>query len=625
MMLQRDLPAPIWGWSTPGATITVQFGEKTATTVAEESGRWEVTLHGLQANKTAQSLDVSSTTGESLIILDILVGEIWLASGQTNMEWKVSDCHSSDQEIPKSDTFPELRLLKIPHKTSYDPPKNIHCTWQVATPEQSLRFSAVAWHFAKQVNEKLDVPIGIIQSSWSGSRIEPWINDIGYKKTPTLHKFHRARQARTPGTPEYQKAGQHYLNKLKEYTNLYTEHLQNATIRPDPPVPPKTMSLGNQTIGIYPAMIESILPFSIRGFLWYQGESNIKDGTAYYEKKRALIQGWREAFQRPNAPFYFVQLAPFRYNTSPKRLPEFCSTQQKCLKIQNTEMVVTNDLGDLKSIHPKNKSEIGRRLALLALKKTYSQKGLVRSPLYQSYTVQQNAIIIYFQSGQKLRSRDNKLLTHFEIAAENGSFHPAVATIQPDQTLKLTSKEDKNPIKARFAWHQTAQPNLINQAALPAAAFHTHWPIDPTVDRLVSRNKSYSCSDPNIKGWSTGLTDGSWSEHTNNCFATNDDNNFPKSVTIDLKKIQPVTSVKFGLPPFGSTKTINISLSRNGKDFSEIGHHSFPLKQTYRSHLLRCPATPARFVKFTFPDCYQKEIEFSRNISFLTEAEVYAR
>lgn len=626
MVLQRELPLPIWGTAKSGDKISVTLGTQTLTTTADTQGRWEVTLHGLEANKSPQSLQVESSTGESQTIRDILIGEVWLASGQSNMDWKVSASHSADKALPQSGSYPNIRLLKIPRKTSYHPLESTRCQWHIAEPEHSARFSVVAWHFAHQINQKLDIPVGIIQASWGGSRIEPWINTEGFQKNPSLRELHQFRKDRTPGTPEYKKAGEAYLDQLTNYTELYKKHLSSPELElPTPPLAPKTLELGNQTFGLYPAMIHPIVPFSVRGFLWYQGESNIHDGNLYYEKKRSLIQGWRSAFQRPNAPFYFVQIAPFRYNTSPTHLPEFWVTQQKCLRIPHTEMVVTNDLGDPKNIHPKNKSEVSRRLAMLALSKTYALGPMVRSPLYQNFQIQDNAILVHFQKDQALQSRDNKALTHFEIAAEDGTFYPAEAEILDNHSVKLTSPSITKPQQARFAWKQTAKPNLINAAALPAAAFHTHWPADPTVGKLVSRNKPYYCDAPNINGWSSGLTDGSWKSHTNHCFATNDAEQFPKSVTIDLEELHPVTAIKFGLPPFGSTKTIQVSLSRDGKKFNSIGQHSFPLKSNRRSHLMRCEATPARYVKFTFTENHSKEIEFSPFLCFLTEAEIYSR
>jgi sialate O-acetylesterase len=228
-----------------------------------------------------------------------------------------------------------------------------------------------------------------------------------------------------------------------------------------------------------------LVPFALRGFIWYQGESNNGEGMAYATKKRALIEGWRKQFMAPEAPFLFVQLAPFNYG--PQRdsdLPGIWWAQQETLKIPHTGMAVTNDIGDPKNIHPTNKSEVGRRLSLWALADTYGRKDLVKSgPLFSGYEVTDKGITLQFShTGGGLVARDGKPLSHFEIAGADGVYHPADAAISADgKTILLTSGAVPKPDRARFAWSQVAEPNLMNREGLPAAAFNTHWPVAPAI------------------------------------------------------------------------------------------------------------------------------------------------
>jgi sialate O-acetylesterase len=229
-------------------------------------------------------------------------------------------------------------------------------------------------------------------------------------------------------------------------------------------------------------MIHPLVPTALRGFIWYQGESNNGEGMLYTAKKRALINGWRKQFQAPQAPFLFVQLAPFNYGPNRDQdLPGIWWAQQETLKIPHTGMAVTNDIGNPKDIHPSNKSEVGRRLALWALADTYGQGDLVKSgPLFAGYEVtgKADAVLLRFDhSGGGLASRDGKPLSHFEIAGPDGIYQPAVATIsESGKSILLTSPAVPKPDRARFAWSQTAEPNLMNKEGLPAAAFNTHWP-----------------------------------------------------------------------------------------------------------------------------------------------------
>jgi len=279
--------------------------------------------------------------------------------------------------------------------------------WSACTPDTARNFSAVLYHFGVRLQKDLDVPIGLINSSWGGSAIQPW-------------------------TIEGKTAGQ-----------------------------------------MYNGMIGPLLPLSIKGVIWYQGESNMAEGMKYRDRMEALIKGWRKVFDHEDMPFHFVQIAPFTYG-NPK-LPELWEAQVASLKIPNTGMAVTTDLVDnVKDIHPKNKFDVGNRLALWALAKNYGKKDLVYSgPLYRSMKVDGGKVRLSFAHvGGGLKSRDGKELSEFEIAGDDDNFVAAKATIEGNEVV-VESKDVSKPTQVRFGWKNTANPNLSNKEGLPASPFRT--------------------------------------------------------------------------------------------------------------------------------------------------------
>jgi sialate O-acetylesterase len=299
--------------------------------------------------------------------------------------------------------------------------------------------------------------------------------------------------------------------------------------------------------------------------------------------------------------------------------------QQQALKIPHTGMAATLDIGNPSDIHPRNKSEVGRRLALWALADTYGKPGIVKSgPVFESFEVAGDAIRIRFASSPTgLVTRDGKPPGHFEVAGPDWNFKPAAAEIAGnDPVVTLRSAEVPQPVMARFAWHQTAEPNLANREGLPATAFHTHWPDDPVLGRNVAFQRPYTSSDPNTQGWNAGLTDGNWNGAAGTCFATGQAAVFPKHVTIDLGRAREVQAVRFGTPALGSTRTVVISLSENGEQFLEAGKHEFAAK-TEAATEIRFDKRPVRFVRASFLDHHGKQDNVSENQGFLRELEVY--
>ena len=419
-------------------------------------GKWLIKLANLKASAEPQTLVIEA--GETKTFTNILVGEVWLASGQSNMEKPIGKqpgqkpTFNAEQELAAAN-YPNIRIFKVEKTLAGSPREDLEKfnVWQECSSNalDSVSFSAAAYFFGREIHTNLNVPVGLIESSWGGTRIEPWTPPVGFEEIPSLAGLAQ--------------------------TKLTTNKLSNT--RP---------------IAIYNAMIAPLAGFAMRGALWYQGESNLM-GTnadnnyqAYPDMMAALVGGWRRVWGEGDFPFYFVQIAPFKYHggkisrvNSPEMLPEFWTLQSHVTqRIKSTGMVVTTDLVDnLDDIHPRNKLDVGHRLALLALDKTYGQKNVVSSgPTFKQMKIAGDKAMLKFDHADDgLMSRDGKPLTWFTIAGTDGKFVAAEAKIAGD-TVEVSAAGIAKPAAVHFAWAETAQPNFFNEAGLPAEPFRTDDP-----------------------------------------------------------------------------------------------------------------------------------------------------
>jgi sialate O-acetylesterase len=478
MVLQRDMQVPIWGWASAGEEVTVTLSTEaedaepisTTTAVADAEGNWQTKLPATQAGGP---YTLRITGSNTLELTNVLFGEVWVCSGQSNMQWPVSASKDSEAEIAAG-MYPKIRLFYVPRVPLGVPQRDVEADWHETTPQTIAGFSAVAYYFGRKLYKNLDVPIGLINTSWGGTRIEPWTPPVGLEAVPALATISK----------EVQDVQANYRaqlpQKMKDIEAWIAETRKALeTDAPLTPMPDNTHPLKHQgrPTALYNGMVHPIIPYAIRGALWYQGESNLRDGMLYHEKMKALINGWREVWGQGDFPFYFVQLAPFNYggrNASPFFLPQIWEAQTATLVLPNTGMAVTTDIGNLRDIHPRNKQEVGRRLALWALAKTYGREDVTHSgPLYKSMAVESNTIRLTFDAiGSGLMSRDEKPLTWFEIAGDDKQFVEAQATIDGD-TIVVSSDAIANPAAVRFGWHQSAEPNFVNNEGLPASPFRT--------------------------------------------------------------------------------------------------------------------------------------------------------
>jgi len=433
MVLQRNKPVLVWGTDEPGVQVKVTLGEASAGAKADDTGKWSVSLPQMKAGGPHT---MTILGGSEISIKNILVGEVWLCSGQSNMEWRVAQSNNAAEEIAAA-KHPQIRHIKFAHTPSATPQTDApNGGWQETTPETVGGFTAVGYFFGRRLHEELDVPIGLIGSNWGGTRIEPWTPPVGFQQVDALKNI------------------ANNLDKYPEQNGGKVNH-QSA-------------------LALYNGMIHPFVPFPIRGAIWYQGESNRADGLLYAEKMKALIGGWRSIWNDPEMPFYYVQLAPYNYGGGqPDLLPLIWEAQTSVLKIPHTGMAVTTDIGNVRDIHPRNKQDVGARLARWALANDYGQENLeVSGPLYKSMKVEDGRVVLNFDHvGEGLKSLDGKRLTHFTVAGEDKVFKEATAEI--DGNSLIITSDVENPVAVRFGWDQLAEPNFGNSEGLPASPFRT--------------------------------------------------------------------------------------------------------------------------------------------------------
>ncbi|MGQ7946159.1 sialate O-acetylesterase [Flavobacterium sp. WC2509] len=452
MILQRDKAVIIWGKAKPYENITVKFKKQSKKTKADAQGKWQLALDPLAASDIPSLMEINGGE-ESITLKNILIGDVWICSGQSNMEYPLDrslnkytapekgvDAATEELAELKSKSNKIRYIFAEKQRTNGDL-KSVG--WVTSANDSILRkLSALGYFFAKEIHAELNVPIGIISTSWGGTRIEEW----------------------TPKTA--------YLNSKVFKDSI----LEKDSFKIDGMVPGQK----------FESMFLPIVPFAVKGMLWYQGESNcmIEDQQTYPEKMKLLVETYRSLLKNPAMPFYYVQIAPYAYSKRTKdkvkhteeQLALFREAQTKCLSsIDNSGMIVISDLVDnVSNIHPSYKWEVAHRLALVALNKTYGKKVVCSGPTYKSFKVDKNKIILSFDNiAGGLKSNDGQPLNWFTIAGADGNFVVAKAEIEGEKIV-VRSDEVKNPVAVRFAWNESAIPNLCNQAGLPAVPFRTN-------------------------------------------------------------------------------------------------------------------------------------------------------
>ena len=472
-VLQREMPVPVWGWAAKGEKVTVTLGSQSATATADDSGKWSVRLDALEAGGPL-SLVVKGTN--TIKVDDILVGEVWLCSGQSNMGMTVGGVLNAKEEIAGAN-YPKIRQFHVANKTAETPQSECQGTWSVCSPETVGGYSATAYFFGWQLHKDLSIPIGLINSSWGGTPIEAWTCEQLQIKTPELK----------PGVDGWnqkiadwnkEKAEEKYAKDLtnwkKHEAKAKAEH-KPAPRRPNAPADPRFAP--HRPGSLYNGMIVPLVPYALRGAIWYQGESNAGRGELYGLQLQTMIGNWRELWNQGDFPVLFVQLPNFQKpQTEPVENSGWALVREGMFKTlqktPKTGMAITIDVGEDANIHPKNKQEVGRRLGLFALRDVYSKKIVGCGPLYKSMTRDGDKIVVTFECQDSGLVAKGEKVEGFAIAGADKKFVWADAKIDGDRVV-VSSPTVKNPVAVRYAWATNPKCNVYNQAGIPASPFRT--------------------------------------------------------------------------------------------------------------------------------------------------------
>ena len=482
MVLQRDRPAALWGKADANADVKISFKGKIATAKAASDGKWRTAIETGKADDKGATLTITAG-GKTIEIKDILVGEVWFASGQSNMSHLMKSSPEYAPVIQQS-KLPSLRMFNAALCTAREPQQDIAGKWTAASPETVPNYSAVAFFFARKLHLELGIPIGVIHSSWGGKPVETFTSREALVTLPgTKALVDAAIKADAEFDPEKAKAT--YKTQFTKWQAMMAEAKKNpATQRgplPKQPMPPKPALETEGKPGVlYNAMIHPFVGYTMRGAIWYQGEGNANFAAVPYDQTLPLMIGdWRKRWA-DDFSFYFVQLANFKAPSTAPGTPDPWALLQDRMRLilattPKTGMAIINDVGEEKDIHPKNKKDPGERLALWALAKDYGKEIIYSGPLYQKSEVVKDSIRVTFAHvGEGLKARDGGPLKRFEIAGSDQVWHWADAKIESKDTVLLSSPQVKQPVAARYAWASNPEgANLVNSIGLPASVFRT--------------------------------------------------------------------------------------------------------------------------------------------------------
>jgi sialate O-acetylesterase len=484
MVLQRDIAVPVWGWADAGETVTLTIAGQTVTVAADKDGRWQAKLAPLSADGKPLELVIAGKTTRT-VIRDILAGDVWLCAGQSNMQFGMGSADNAAEVIPTV-TNPLIRLLSVNSPQSDGPVADVPNAWAMCDTQTVGSFSAVGYFFGRKIQKETGIPIGLINNAWGGTAIELWMPADAPAAIPELASVAKAYAKRLADFNAQ-------LVQLIDPVGQWVEKARQAQARgealPLPPAIPTHPAIGGLS-GIYNGRVAPLTPFAIKGALWYQGEANGGDDDIYASKMGALIGSWRKAWNQGDFPFYFVQLANFQPpDTDPaggNGWAKIRMAQLKSLQIPHTGMALAIDVGAANDIHPRNKEDVGDRLALWALRNDYGRKDLVCSgPLYKSMSVEGSKIRVSFDYadkglivGQKpghgpaIEAREGAL-KRFAVAASDKVWFRAEAVID-GSTVLVSSTNVPAPVAVRYAFSMNPDGcNLYNKEGLPASPFRT--------------------------------------------------------------------------------------------------------------------------------------------------------
>lgn len=470
MVLQRDLACPIWGWADPGAGVTVSIAGQTVQATADGEGYWKATLAPMSGSNHALKMTIASN-GESIILSNIVVGEVWICSGQSNMQWSVSQSDDADMEMATAN-YPNIRLISVPQVGTQEVQKDFKGQWEICTPETVGEFSGVGYFFGRMLHQTLGVPIGLIDNAWGGSAAEAWVPREVMESDPRFTAV-MDQWKQTESTYDHEKAMADWKIKAEE---------AKAAGKTPPRAPTDQLRGQHRPGNLWAGVLSPEIGYGIRGTIWYQGESNAGRAYQYDDLFSLMITEWRKAWGIGDFPFYWVQLADFmaeKPEPGDSSWAELREAQTNTLALPNTGQAVIYDLGEGRDIHPRDKQNVGKRLARIALARDYGKSIEFESPVYKSMEVKDGKAILTFDKvgATGLYAFDNQEVVGFAVAGEDKVWHRATGKITGANTVEVSSPEVAAPVAVRYAWADNPVANLRNKLGLPVVPFRTDdWP-----------------------------------------------------------------------------------------------------------------------------------------------------
>jgi len=520
LILQREAAVPVWGQADAGEKVTVAFAGQTKTATADANGKWSVKFDALSASAAPRELVVSGKDS-SVKLADVLVGDVWLAGGQSNMGFPLSAAHNAAEVLPQAED-PQLRFFRVKTRTAAEPQSDCSTSWEKSTPDSAKGFSGVAYFFAREIRRDQKVPVAVLQAPWGGTDIETWISLAGLKQNPpltkTLERWNKALadyekvKANPNLVANYERdlkqwqaeVAPAYNAVLKQYNadkaagkevGPKPQPARPEPANPDPMGMPSPSRRPSTPTVNFNGMIAPLVPYAVRGAIWYQGENNGGRGLEYRELFPRLIENWRTEWTKSGGadfPFLFVQLPCNGEDKTPvaeSGWPWLREAQLMTLKVPRTGMAITIDVGNPKDVHPADKLDVGQRLALVAKKLVYGEKVVASGPLYRDFKIEGGTVRVRFTEtgtglviGQQpwcapgVKPFPKDKLVGFYLAGENKKWVEAEAKIDGDSVV-VSSPQVPKPVAVRYGWANSPRCNLYNREALPASPFRTDdWP-----------------------------------------------------------------------------------------------------------------------------------------------------